>query len=85
VWLAAGGATPYIGGAAHGARLLTPRPTTLGFPDVMGRDVRSWSHRPVLPTVGGYLRWQKLQASWATTPDVYFYKILVRLIIFRKS
>jgi hypothetical protein len=34
---------------------LPPRLTALGFPDTVGRGVRSWPQRPVLPTVGGSL------------------------------
>jgi hypothetical protein len=52
--LAAGGATLYIE-AADAAAFLTQWPLALGFPDAVGRGVRYWPHRPVLPTVGDSL------------------------------
>jgi hypothetical protein len=87
------GTTPYIGWRcrhAHGARVLTSWPTVLGFFDAMGRGVRVWPHRLVVPAVGVPL------TPWPTaagTPSIvghgtrclFFEKILVRPIIFRKS
>jgi hypothetical protein len=93
VWGPAAGARPLISAgaaaAAHGARVLTLWPTTLGFPDAVGRGVRTWPHRPVLPTVGvspnivphggrnSYCR--------GVRRHVHFSKIQIRLFIFRKS
>jgi hypothetical protein len=98
-----GGAQPLIQAgadvAAHGGSFLTPWPLALGFPDAVGRGVRYWPHRPMLPTDGGspaavargdrdpsVVRYGGRSLTlWATTSDVHLSKILFRPIIFRKS
>jgi hypothetical protein len=42
----------YRSAAAHGAGVMTSWPTALGFPHVVGPNVRTWPHRSVLLTAG---------------------------------